>query len=105
MENNYFKELHPFTLFTQEEDSIQSGGHVIDTLKAALWLNHQHDNYADVVLHAVNLGDDTDTTACVAGGLAGLIYGESGIPDEWLNAIVKLEEIEELCESFALHFK
>lgn len=29
------------------------------------------------------LGKDTDTTACIAGGLAGILYGEQGIPDRW----------------------
>lgn len=33
---------------------------------------------------AVNLGDDTDTTAAVAGGLAGIVYGIDSIPAEWL---------------------
>ncbi|MFR2627438.1 MAG: ADP-ribosylglycohydrolase family protein [Collinsella sp.] len=34
----------------------------------------------------MNLGDDTDTTACVVGGLAGILYGYEGIPTEWLEA-------------------
>jgi ADP-ribosylglycohydrolase len=42
-------------------------------------VNAQLDDYADALLHAVNLGEDTDTTGCVAGGLAGLIYGKKGI--------------------------
>ena len=32
-------------------------------------------DHADAVLKAVNLGGDTDTTACVTGGLAGLLFG------------------------------
>ena len=39
------------------------------------------------MLTAVNLGDDTDTTACVAGGLAGILYGYEGIPAEWIEAL------------------
>lgn len=35
----------------------------------------------------MNLGDDTDTTACVAGGLAGILYGYEGIPAEWLEVL------------------
>tara|TARA_R110002096_G_scaffold233047_8_gene423028 strand:- start:2712 stop:5078 length:2367 start_codon:yes stop_codon:yes gene_type:complete len=92
--------LHPNKLFSRTEDEIRSSGHVIDTLEAALWVNHQHDNYRDVVLHAVNLGDDTDTTGCVAGGLAGLIHGEAGIPEEWLNVLVKREAILKHIEQF-----
>ena len=47
---------------------------------------------------AVNLGDDTDTTAAIVGGLAGLYYGIDGIPKEWIDCIQKKEWIEDLCE-------
>ena len=33
---------------------------------------------------SISLGGDTRTNACLAGGLAGAIWGEEGIPDEWL---------------------
>ena len=36
----------------------------------------------------MNLGDDTDATAAVAGGLAGIVYGMGGIPAEWLDALL-----------------
>ena len=54
---------------------IRSSGYVVDTLEAALWCLAKHDNFRDTVLTAVNLGDDTDTTGAVAGGLAGIVYG------------------------------
>jgi ADP-ribosyl-[dinitrogen reductase] hydrolase len=96
-----FEALHPDRLFGREEDAVGSSGHVIDTLEAALWVNARHDNYPDAVLHAINLGDDTDTTGCVAGGLAGLIHGEAGIPAEWLDVLVKRDELVGVSESFA----
>ena len=40
--------------------------------------------YSQTVLDAINLGEDTDTTACVAGGMAGVLYGEDAIPKDWL---------------------
>lgn len=101
LERSRFDALHPEKLLNRSEDEIGSSGHVIDTLEAALWVNAQHDSYGDAVLHSVNLGDDTDTTGCVAGGLAGLLYGEKGIPSEWLDVLVKRFEIESMCETFA----
>lgn len=77
-----------------EEDDIASGGYVVDTLEAALWCLLHTDNYADCVLRAVNLGRDTDTTACVAGALAGIVYGEAAIPPEWLETLCAKEVIE-----------
>ncbi len=44
-------------------------------------------NYEAVVKYAVSLGDDTDTTACIAGGLAGLREGIEAIPARWLEKL------------------
>ncbi|MDR1986092.1 MAG: ADP-ribosylglycohydrolase family protein [Treponema sp.] len=72
---------------TLPESSIKSGGFVIDTLDAAFWCFLTTDSYRDAVLKAVNLGDDTDTTAAITGALAGLVYGLEGIPTEWLETL------------------
>ena len=81
-------------------ESINSSGYVVDTLEAALWCLLNTDDYKSCVLKAVNLGEDTDTVAVVAGGLAGMKYGADSIPDEWLKQIVRLDYVEELCEAF-----
>ena len=81
-----------------EEDNIKSSGYVVDTLEAATWCFLNTDNYKDCVLKAVNLGDDTDTVAAVAGGLAGVYYGIEEIPEEWIYLLPKKEWIVELIE-------
>jgi len=77
-----------------DEGDIQSGGFVVDTLKASIWCFLTTDNYKDAVLKAVNLGLDTDTTAAVTGGLAGLYYGNSdkGIPPSWIKKLALYED-------------
>lgn len=66
-------------------EQIESTGYVQHTLHAALWcLLHGHD-YAGTVLEAVNLGDDTDTTAACAGALAAIRY--ENLPAEWVQAL------------------
>ena len=52
------------------------------------------------MLKAVNLGGDTDTTGIVTGGLAGIYYGLESIPQEWIDAIARKDEISELFERF-----
>jgi len=42
----------------------------------------------------VNLGDDADTTGAVCGQFAGAMWGESGIPGEWLEALARRDMIE-----------
>lgn len=54
--------------------SVGSSGYVVDTFVAVMWCLLTTDNYRDCVLKAVNLGSDTDTTAAVAGELAGIIF-------------------------------
>lgn len=68
-------------------DEVRSGGFVRDTLQASLWCFATTDSYQDCVLTAVNLGSDTDTTACVAGALAGTAYGLGSIPKEWRDTL------------------
>lgn len=75
-------------------ENVKSGGYVVDTLNAALWCLVNTDNYADCILEAVNLGDDTDTTAAVAGGFAGIVYGYEGIPQEWIDTLRGKDIIE-----------
>lgn len=76
------------------EQGIRSGGFVRDTLKAATWCFVNTNSYEECALAAVNLGGDTDTTAAVAGALAGAAYGIDAIPQEWVDALRGKELIE-----------
>ena len=78
-----------------DEDDIKSGGYVLDTMQASLWCLLKTSSYKEAVLKAVNLGSDTDTTAAVTGGLAGIIYGKENIPAVWLKVLKGRYWIEE----------
>lgn len=78
------------------EDSIRSSGYVVDSLEASVWCFLTERTFRGVVLKAVNLGDDSDTTAALAGGIAGIAYGYSAIPSDWLDRLARRGEIEEL---------
>lgn len=54
-------------------------GYVVDCLWSARHACEAED-YEQVVRQAIALGHDTDTTACVAGGIAGLKWGAAAIP-------------------------
>lgn len=68
-------------------EAVKSDGYCEHTLEAALWCFMNTGSYADCVLTAVNLGDDTDTTAAVAGALAGVYYGFEAIPPKWIGQL------------------
>ncbi len=100
---NYFNEMKYFNRIVADienlpREEIQSDGYVVHTLEAAIWCLLTTDNYKDCVLKAVNLGDVTDTTAAIAGGLAGALYGYDAIPEEWRSALLRRDYIENLCE-------
>jgi ADP-ribosylglycohydrolase len=86
-----------------DEGDIQSGGFVVDTLKAAIWCFLTTDNYRNAVLKAVNLGSDTDTTAAVTGALAGLYYEIDGIPAEWREKVARLDALTSISGRVAKH--
>jgi ADP-ribosyl-[dinitrogen reductase] hydrolase len=68
-------------------------GYVVDTLRTARMLSQQS-SYEQTVKAAVRLGYDTDTTAAVAGGAAGVRYGIQNIPERWRLALRGRELLE-----------
>ncbi|RQO39503.1 hypothetical protein DBR39_11060 [Chryseobacterium sp. KBW03] len=85
------------------EDEIKSGGYVLHSLEASLWCFLNSESYSEAVLKAVNLGEDTDTTGAITGGIAGIYYGFESIPQEWIAELVRKDDIEALCKK--LHEK
>ena len=96
IEIDLFARLLKAEIYTLPEKDINSSGYVLHTLEASIWCLLTTDNYNDATLKAVNLGMDTDTTAAVTGGLAGLLYGFEQIPKKWLGQLARKEYIEDL---------
>lgn len=83
-----------------EEIDINSSGYVLSTLEASFWCLLNTKSYLDAVFKAINLGEDTDTTACVVGGIAGLKYGLDEVPEDWVNKLARLDDIKELSNRY-----
>ena len=86
----------------QSREPDKGSGYVVHSLEAALWCFWRTDSFAACVLLAANLGDDADTTAAVAGRLAGAFYGESGIPAPWLRKLAMVGDIGQWAEQLVL---
>lgn len=66
-------------------DATLSNGTVWTCLAQAVWAVRRTGNFEDAVTSVIDLGDDTDTVAAVAGGLAGAIWGADAIPQRWTD--------------------
>ena len=95
-----FRRILSGEVLSAGENEIRSTGYVIDTLEAVLWVFHSTDNYRDAVLKAVNLGGDTDTIAALVGGLAGIFYGFSGLPENWVQSVKRKDQVYDLIKEF-----
>lgn len=95
------KQTHHLSALARVDDfpasSFRRGsGFVVDSLWTAIDCLDSSSCYVDVVRAAIGYGNDTDTTACIAGGLAGIRYGIDhqplagealGIPSDWVDAL------------------
>lgn len=80
---------------------IDSNGYVVSTLETVLWAVINSNFYAQSVIVAVNLGNDTDTNAAITGSVTGIIYGMETFPNEWLSKLARVDYIKEISEKFS----
>ena len=73
-------------------------GFVVDAFWSAWDAFTAGDSYQDVIERAIRYGNDTDTTACIAGGLAGIRWGIEGIPRGWADSMRGHDVVDPLVE-------
>jgi ADP-ribosyl-[dinitrogen reductase] hydrolase len=73
---------------------IRGIGYVVQSLEATLWAFHQSESFGMDACWLSNLGDDADTTDAVYGQVAGVFYGEHGIPETWRATLAHRALIE-----------
>jgi ADP-ribosyl-[dinitrogen reductase] hydrolase len=78
---------------------IRGTGYCVNALEAALWSVGGADDFRTAVLRAANLGDDADTTAAIAGQIAGACFGASGIPSSWTEKVARADRITSLARN------
>jgi len=97
-ELKYYDRIRDLAAFAQvPAEEIRGSGYVVETLEAVVWALVTTSSFEEALLKVVNLGQDTDTTGAIAGGLSALYYGYDAIPADWIDAIRKKEWIGELC--------
>jgi ADP-ribosyl-[dinitrogen reductase] hydrolase len=90
------RESH-FILSESHRRSARGSGYVLNSLWSAR-IAMEESNYIAVVRRAISFGEDTDTTACIAGGLAGIRDGLVSIPELWRTSLRGREVFEPLLQ-------
>ncbi len=86
-----------FNIRPFDEHQINGSGYVVDSLFSAKW-SCEKESFEETVKVAIKLGNDTDTTACIAGGIAGIKFGINSIPTRWRENLRGKEIYEPLLE-------
>ena len=92
--SEYSKQLE-FVIRPDEEPIGNGSGYVVDSLRSVRMVL-KNNSYEDVIKAAILMGDDTDTTAAIAGGIAGIRSGIKDIPEKWMSKMKGKELVEPL---------
>jgi ADP-ribosyl-[dinitrogen reductase] hydrolase len=92
------------SFLAKSENDIHGTGYCVASLEAALWCFFHTNSFEEAILRAANLGDDADTTAAIAGQIAGAYYGATGIPPQWIAKLSMREDIEEMASKLYEQF-
>lgn len=95
-ERQHFEKVIQRNITETNINDLKSGGYVMEVLESSIWFFLNKESYEDTILSIINIGHDTDTSAAIVGGLAGIYYGQKGIPEYWIASIAKMEDIIEL---------
>lgn len=80
----------------------QGTGYVLDSLAFAIQAVRSRDSYEKIVRDAIRLGNDTDTTAAIAGGLVAVRDGMTAIPPQWLHSLRGRDVATPIIEAFVV---
>jgi ADP-ribosyl-[dinitrogen reductase] hydrolase len=77
---------------------VRASGYVAHSFEAALWSVGRGGDFRSAILTAANLAEDADTTAAIAGQLAGALDGAGAIPSDWRQRLAWGERIAALAD-------
>lgn len=97
-EISHFERILDGSISQLLEDQILSSGYSIHSLEAAVWSFLNGKNCEEIMLAAVNLGEDADSVGAITGGLAGLYYRD--VPRIWIDRTINKPLVEKVIDNF-----
>ena len=73
---------------------MDASSYVVDMLEIVLWALRTHHDFASGLVALANAGGLTTTSCTLYGALAGALYGDDGIPSQWITQLAHREKIE-----------
>lgn len=95
-ERTHFKKVIQNDIRETKIEELKTGGYVIEVLESSIWFFLNKNSFEETILSIINLGHDTDTSAAIVGGLAGIYYGQNQMPEYWIVSMARMEDIIEL---------
>lgn len=86
-------------------DDINSSEYVLSSLEAVFWVILNTNSYAESIIGAINLGNASNNIGAITGSIAGIIYGNKNIPENWLNDLVDISLIQKMCSKYEASLK
>lgn len=80
-------------LALEEVNCLEQLGYVRHAFVLAFYHLRRRTPFVDAICQTLCRGGDTDTNACIVGGLMGALYGATAIPD-WMTQPVLEPEVE-----------
>lgn len=99
--------LHAELDFHIRPDDMSEGsgsGYVVDSLRSAR-VAFLRGDYETVVKEAVAFGRDTDTTAAIAGGVAGVRDGVGAIPERFVHALRGRASVDPMLDALVARWR
>jgi len=87
-------------IYDLNPNKIDESGYVVDSLKTVIYSLLMSNSFESTIKRCVKIGYDTDTNSCIAGSIAGVIYGLDNVPQNWILNLKRKEYLEELADKF-----
>lgn len=76
-------------------NEVAAGGFVLETVGASFWALANYSTAEEIIVQAVSLGEDADSTGAVVGALAGAAFGAAALPGQWREKVQYRDELTE----------
>jgi ADP-ribosyl-[dinitrogen reductase] hydrolase len=100
-ERRPFRRIMRATIGEMSQDQIVFDGSVVSTLEAAVWCLQRTRSFRACMQQVLKFREEIGALAAVAGGLAGVAYGNQEIPDEWISGIARKGDLIQTSKRFA----